>query len=93
MNTQVLTVSSKGQISLPVEMRRQLSIETGDKLAAYASDNYIMLKVIKMPTQEEFEAELDEAKKWAEEAGYSESDISGIISEVRARKKKNENSN
>ncbi len=43
MNTQVVTVSSKGQISLPVEMRRHLSIDTGDKLVAYASGDTIML--------------------------------------------------
>jgi len=32
MSTQILTVSSKGQISLPVSIRKLLLIETGDKL-------------------------------------------------------------
>ena len=35
MSTQILTVSSKGQISLPVSIRKLLSIDTGDKLVAY----------------------------------------------------------
>ena len=43
MNTQVLTVSSKGQISLPVAIRKLLSIDAGDKLVAYASGDVIML--------------------------------------------------
>lgn len=59
MNTQVLTVSSKGQISLPVAIRKLLSIDAGDKLVAYASGDVIMLKTLKLPTAEEFEASLD----------------------------------
>ena len=61
MNAQVLTVSSKGQISLPVNIRKLLSIETGDKLVAYASGDAIMLKALKLPTIEEFEDALNEA--------------------------------
>lgn len=30
MSTQILTVSSKGQISLPVSIRKLLSINTGE---------------------------------------------------------------
>lgn len=37
MSTQILTVSSKGQISLPVSIRKILSIDTGNKLAVYTS--------------------------------------------------------
>ena len=58
MDAQVLTVSTKGQISLPVEMRRQLSINTGDRLVAYAHGDTIMLKTLKLPTVDEFDAML-----------------------------------
>lgn len=66
MNAQVLTVSSKGQISLPDGIGRLLSIETGYKLAAYASGDTIMLKTLKLPSANDFEKSLDEAQKWAE---------------------------
>ena len=49
MNTQILTVSSKGQISLPVNIRKLLSINTGDKLVAYTSGDVIMLKTMNCP--------------------------------------------
>jgi len=87
MSTQVLTVSSKGQISLPVSIRKSLSIETGDKLVAYTSGDVIMLKAIKLPSAAEFEAALDEAQAWAAEAGYKETDVDDIIKSVRRRKK------
>ncbi len=86
MCTQILTVSSKGQISLPVSIRKLLSINTGDKLVAYASGDVIMLKTLKLPTTEEFEASLDEAQRWAMSVGYVESDVDDIVKSVRRKK-------
>lgn len=87
MNTQILTVSSKGQISLPVSIRRMLSIDTGDKLVAYASGDVIMLKTLKLPSAEAFEASLDEAQKWASSVGYKESDVDDLIQSTRRKKR------
>lgn len=88
MNTQVLTVSSKGQISLPIAIRKSLSIDTGDKLVAYTSGDVIMLKVLKLPTAEEFEASMDRAQEWASSVGYAEEDVNDIIKSVRRSKRK-----
>ncbi len=87
MDMQVLTVSSKGQIALPVNLRKMLSIDTGDKLVAYTSGDVIMLKVLKLPTAEEFEASLKEAQSWAASAGYQESDVDDIIKSARKKKR------
>jgi len=86
MSTQILTVSSKGQISLPVSIRKRLSIDTGDKLVAYTSGDVIMLKTLKLPSAEEFEDSLDEAQKWAMSVGYNENDVDDIIESVRKKK-------
>ena len=88
MDTQVLTVSSKGQISLPINMRRRLSIDTGDKLVAYATGDAIMLKTLKLPSAEEFEAALSEAQQWANSVGYTEDDVNDVIKSVRGSKRK-----
>lgn len=87
MDMQVLTVSSKGQISLPVDMRKKLSISTGDRLVAYAHGDTIMLKAIKLPTVEECKAVMDEAQAWAASVGYEEKDVDDIIKSVRQRKR------
>lgn len=88
MEAKVLTISSKGQVSIPVEMRRQLDIESGDKVVAYASGDVIMLKVLRLPSVDEFKASLDEAQAWALEAGYTEADVDSIIKSVRKRNRK-----
>ena len=88
MDARVLTVSSKGQISLPTSMRKKLAINSGDKLAVYASGDMIMLKVLKLPSAEEFKASLDAAQDWAASVGYEESDVNDIIRSVRKRNNK-----
>lgn len=88
MSVDLLTVSSKGQIVLPVEIRKALSINSGDKLAVFASDDVIMLKAIKLPTANEFKAKLKQASKWAKEVGYQENDVNDIIKSVRKNKRK-----
>ena len=83
MKTQILTVSSKGQISLPVSIRKLLSIDAGDNLVAYTSGDVIMLKTLKLPSSEEFEDSLDETQKWARSVGYHENDVDDIVKSVR----------
>jgi AbrB family looped-hinge helix DNA binding protein len=73
MNSEVLSVSSKGQVVLPAKLRKRLSINNGDHLAVYTSGDVIMLKKIEMPREEDFKAHLDEAKAWARSVGYQES--------------------
>ena len=87
MAIDVLTVSSKGQVVLPASMRRSLAIESGAKLAAYASGDVIMLKVIRLPSADEFKSMLDEAQEWAASVGYTEDDVNGLVKSVRARKR------
>lgn len=88
MDARILTLSSKGQISLPIAIRRNLNIDAGDKLAVYTSGDVVMLKVLRVPTAEEFSKTLDEAKEWADSVGYKESDVNDIIKSVRKKKRK-----
>lgn len=87
MVMQVLTVSSKGQIAIPVEIRKRLSIESGTRLVAYASGDVIMLKVVKLPTIEDFDAALNEAQNLATSSGLSEDDANTVIKSYRQRKR------
>ena len=46
-----------------------------------------MLKTLKLPSAEEFEASLDEAQKWALSVGYDENDVDDIVRSVRKKKR------
>jgi hypothetical protein len=67
--------------------RGPLANNTGDKLVMYTSGDMIMLKALKLPKADEFEALLDEAQSWAESVGYKESDVDEIIKSVRKSKR------
>ncbi len=54
----------------------------------YNKGDSIMLKTLKLPTAEKFEASLDEAQIWASSVGYKEEDVDEIIKSVRQRKRK-----
>ena len=86
MNTEILNVSSKGQIVLPINIRKKLSIDNKTKLAANVTDDIIMLKIIDIPTENDFSKALDKAKKWAKEVGYNKEDIDSIIKSKRRGK-------
>lgn len=88
MSTQVVTVSSKGQIAIPIDMRKEMSIESGDKLIAFSSEDYIILKVLRLPSYEEFKETLNEAKEWAASVGLTEDDVNKAIKSVRAKRSK-----
>lgn len=90
MSTDVLTVSSKGQVVLPARLRKKLSIGTGDHLAVYTSGDVIMLKRIDMPSEDDFASRLDEAEAWARSVDLRESDVDDAIAAVRARKRAQE---
>ena len=85
MPVQVITMSTKGQVVLPSEMREALSLDAGSKLAVFCEGGTIMLKPISIPSADDFRESLKRAHAWAADNGYSESDIRGIINEARKK--------
>lgn len=88
MGVNIITVSGKGQVVLPMEMRKKLGITEGGALAAFATDKVIVLKPVGMPTPEEFSGWLKDAQAWAKKAGYKDMDVAKAVKSVRKGKKK-----
>ncbi len=87
MAIDVLTLSTKGQLVLPNALRKSMSLSSGDKLVAYWSNGAIVLKKLELPSESDFEKEIDETVRFAQEAGIREQDIADTIKEYRAEKK------
>ncbi len=87
MITEVTSVSSKGQVVLPKNIRDALSLDTGSKLIVVTDGDNILLKPIVAPNLSEFDELMKEAQKWAKEVGMTESDIDEAITAVRKRRK------
>ncbi len=88
MPIEILSVSTKGQVVLPQEIRKELSLAPGDKLVAYFYDGSIVLKRLDLPDSSEFEKEAKKTMEFAKKERITEKDIDRAIAEVRKEKKK-----
>ena len=87
MTMQIVSVSSKGQISIPISYRKELSIKEGSQLAIYSDGENIILKPIEIPSEASLSAALARAREYAKEEGLTEDDLKKAISESRKARK------
>lgn len=88
--SEITSVSSRGQVVLPVSIRHEMNIQPGAKLIVISDGESILLKPINLPDAAQIQSMLDDAQEWAAEAGLTEDDINDAIKTVRARKKASE---
>lgn len=87
MDIEIINVSSKGQVVLPLKMRNKLKINSGDKLFIYCNEDSILIKKNKLPSKEEFENGIKENMKIAKESSLTEQNIFDAIKEIRNKEK------
>lgn len=87
MTIQIVSVSSKGQIAIPVNYRKALAIKEGSQLVIYSDGENIILKPIELPAEDKLLAALEKAREYAEKEGLTEDDIKTAIKESRKARK------
>lgn len=76
----VITVSSKGQITIPSSLRKRYDLEEGDRMMVVPVEDGLVLKKIDLPSVEEFQERVE-----TREAELSLEDIVDIVHEYRNR--------
>lgn len=76
----VITVSSKGQITIPSSLRKRYDLEEGDRMIVVPVEEGLMLKKIDLPSVEEFRERVE-----AREVELTLDDIVDIVHEHRDR--------
>jgi len=79
-------MSSKGQVVIPEDIRKQLRLKTGAQFVVLGKDDVVILKAISPPAMEEFDSLISAARKGARQAGMKRSDVAGAIARVRGRR-------
>lgn len=79
----VTIVSSKGQVVIPRTFRKNLGIETGDKLLVLSDGVNLLLKPMEEPRLDTFKRLINESRRYAKEAGLKRDDIPQVIRKVR----------
>jgi len=81
------SLSSRGQIVLPLSIRKKMGLKEGTQFIVISDDENILLKPIKEPSLNEFKQLLEQSRQWAEDAKMTEEDIAEAITQVRKNKK------
>jgi AbrB family looped-hinge helix DNA binding protein len=79
-------MSSKGQVVIPEDIRKQLRLKAGSQFVVLGKDDVVILKAISPPAMEEFDSLIAAARKGARQAGMKRSDVAGAIARVRGRR-------
>ena len=77
------TVSSRGQISIPSDIRKGMGLKEGNKVLFLLSDDSLLVKKVSVESFAEITKPLKEAAK---RVGMRESDVPGIIDRFRKRR-------
>ena len=86
-NVATTKMSSKGQVVIPENIRKQLKLKTGAQFVVVGEKDVVILKSISPPSLDEFDNLIAEARKKGRQAGIKKSDISKAVSKVRGKMK------
>jgi AbrB family looped-hinge helix DNA binding protein len=78
-------LSSKGQVVIPEDIRKQLGLETGAQFIVMGEDDVVILKAISPPSRKDFSHLISKARSEAREAGLTKQDVKRAIKKARAK--------
>lgn len=83
LNVETTTLSSRGQVVLPQQVRERLKLGEGDKFLVIAEGDTVLLKAIKPVSKDIFENMLTATRNAVKKAGLLPKDLETAITKVR----------
>ena len=77
------TLSSRGQVVIPEEIRTQLGLKPGARFVVLGDGDVVVLKVLQPPAPPEFAGLLEQARHAAKRAGVRRRDVTRAVAEAR----------
>ncbi len=79
-------MSSKGQVVIPEDIRKEMGLTTGTQFLVVGGRDVVILKEITPPSTDDFDDLIAKARRQARKAGLKRSDIGTAVKAVRSRK-------
>lgn len=83
VKVETTTLSSKGQVVLPQNVRERLGLKEGSKFFVMAEEDTVILKAIKPIPKEKFESMLKTTIDAVKKAGITPKDMDSAIARIR----------
>lgn len=77
------TLSSKGQVVIPEEIRARLGLKAGAQFVVVAERDVVIFKVLDAPKLSEFTALVGHARRVAKRAGVRPANVTQAVAKVR----------
>lgn len=84
--TATTTLSSKGQVVIPEEIRQRLGLKAGAQFVVVADRDVVIFKVLEPPALREFADLSAQARRAARQAGVKPGDVAAAVKRVRRKK-------
>ncbi len=78
-------MSSRGQVVIPEDIRKQLNLGVGTQFAVIAQDNVLILQVITPPKLSDLKGVLNKIQAAAKAVGLTPEDLQDVLKEHRKK--------
>ena len=83
IGVETTTLSSRGQLVLPLDVRKKLNLAEGDKFIVMAEEDTVVLKALRPIAKEKFDAMLKATREAVKKSGFTEKDLEKAVLKVR----------
>ena len=80
---EITSISSRGQVVIPQNIRKKLSLKEGEKFIVIGKNNVILLRKIETPSFNGFEKLIEKTQKFARKKRLTPSDLDEAIKRLR----------
>ena len=82
---EVTSLSSRGQVVIPQEVRDKLKLHTGEKFIVIGEDDTIILKKLEIPSFKGFDALLKKTREFAKKQQIKPGDVDEAVKRTRSQ--------
>jgi AbrB family looped-hinge helix DNA binding protein len=83
-DTATTTLSSRGQVVIPEEIRERLGLTVGTQFVVVAEGDVVIFKVLEPPVVSEFDGLIARARSAAKQVGLKKREVAKAVAKVRA---------
>jgi len=80
---EITSMSSRGQVVIPLDIREQLGLKEGEKFVVLGENDTIILKKVTMTSFKNFDKLLQKTQQFAKERGITKADVKIAINKAR----------
>lgn len=80
---EVTSMSSRGQVVIPFDIREQLGLKEGEKFVVIAQDDTVILKKLSMPNFDNFDKLIRKTQEFAKDNGLTQSKLDRAIKRAK----------